>query len=138
MCSGWYDGRTNAGFWAGEKTNGNTGTGFGARYLSNNSILRFGSPNGASTVFNSSAVVSHMSPSGPVTLNWTGTLGSSQILWFAVGLEITHHVIGPGEGIYKLVPEKRQDTIWFDGSDGSRYLKKLPDPNAFTALVGDE
>ena len=90
MSLGWSDGTNSAGYWAGEKTNGNTGTGFGARYLSTDTVIRLGTPNGASTLFSSAASVTNISPLGPVSLLWSLTGGNGeQILWFAIGREIT-------------------------------------------------
>ncbi len=91
---GWVSGNaapTQVGFWAGEKTNGNTGTGFGARYLSDSTVLRFGTPNGLSTTFTNAADVTNISASlGTLDLNWSVVDGTArEILWFAIGEEIT-------------------------------------------------
>ncbi len=75
------------GFWTGEKTNGNTGTAFGARYLSDSTVLRFGSPNAISTTFNSIASLTDLdAEAGTATVDWTTVDGTArQVLWFAIG-----------------------------------------------------
>ncbi len=92
MATGWATGHsivTQAGYWAGEKTNGNTGTGFGARYLSNSTAIRLGSPNGASTTFTSVMDVTSIGTDGIIDLHWgTTSTDGSKIWWFAIGEDI--------------------------------------------------
>ncbi len=92
MATGWATGHgvvSQVGYWAGEKTNGNTGTGFGARYLSNSSVIRIGSPNGASTTYTSVMDVTSIGTDGIVDLHWSATSGDgSQIWWFAIGEDV--------------------------------------------------
>ncbi len=89
MASGWATGHsvvTQVGYWAGEKTNGNTGTGFGARYLSDDSVIRLGSPNGASTTYTSVMDVTSIGTDGIVDLHWGTTSGDGSVIWwFAIG-----------------------------------------------------
>ncbi len=90
---GWATGAaspTQVGFWSGETTNGNTGSSHGARYLSDSTVLRFGTPNAASTVFTNVANVTNISAAdGTVDLNWSVADGTArEVLWFAIGEDI--------------------------------------------------
>ncbi len=90
---GWATGAaspTQVGFWNGETTNGNTGAVFGARYLSNSTVLRFGTPNAASTTFTNVANVTNISATdGTADLNWSLVDGTArQVLVFAIGEDI--------------------------------------------------
>ena len=83
---GWANGTNQHGFWSGEKRNGNTSPIYGARYLSDSTVLGFGTPDGASTTFASVAAVTDLSRRGHVTLDWSAVDGTArEILWFAVG-----------------------------------------------------
>ncbi len=85
--TGWATPTSQVGFWAGEREVGNTSPSYGARYLSNASVLRFGTPNGSSTTFHSVASVDSISQTtGQVALTWTSVDGvAREILWFAIG-----------------------------------------------------
>jgi hypothetical protein len=78
---------SQGGFWAGEKTNGNVGPAFGARYISDDSMVRFATPNGASTTFNSVASLTDLDDdAGTFTMTWDSVGGTAcEVLWFAIG-----------------------------------------------------
>jgi hypothetical protein len=42
-----------------------------------------------------------------------------------------------GSGIYKIVPDKRNDTLWVDASLGTTEDVKIPDPQAQSAYIGE-
>ncbi len=93
MVMGWATGTSvpvQVGWWSGEKTPGNVSPAFGARYLSDSSVLRFGTPNGASTTFTNVAAVTAISPTaGTVDVDWSLVDGTQrQYLVFALGEDI--------------------------------------------------
>ena len=86
LATGWATSLAQVGSWSGERRSGNTTPIYGARYLSGNTVLRFGSPEGSATVFHSVASVTAIDPAGTVTLTWSAVDGTTrEILWFAIG-----------------------------------------------------
>lgn len=87
---GWTNGVEQGCYWVGETTATNVNPIKGARYISNDSFLRLGSANGASTTFgNVAEFVDFDRATGILTLEWTaadGTLPEWQ--WFAVGFAL--------------------------------------------------
>ena len=75
-----------AGYWCGEDIVGNASL-HGARYLSDGDVLRFGTPNGLSTVFTAIAQHGGFSASGlSFSLDWTTVDGvAREWLWLALG-----------------------------------------------------
>lgn len=87
MANGWTNGTTQQGFWTGEATNGNTPPLLGARYLSSDTILRAGTPNGLSTTFDAVASITNIDRvAGTATITWSAT-DATQREWklFAIG-----------------------------------------------------
>lgn len=139
LVRGWGTKNVQGGFWSGEATVGNVGPSKGARYLANNTLLRFGTPNGASTTFPNIATLLELSPLGTATINWSAVDGTARrIGWFAIGLERQTNPANIGQGIYKMIPERLNDQVYLDFSNGDSALFKIPDPKIFTSLVGDE
>lgn len=94
---------TVASLWCGE-INTSSAAPLGARYVSDAALLRFGTPNGASTTFDSVVDSATLSPAGTATLNWASTdAGNRAVLWFAIGsdvpgsLTVRKVVTGPSE-----------------------------------------
>ncbi len=84
--TGWATPSSQVGYWCGERMVGNGGSCYGVRYESDSSVLRFGTPEGAATVFNSVASLFAISDEGTATLNWETVDGTArQIIWFAIG-----------------------------------------------------
>jgi hypothetical protein len=93
---GFADRTRQCDFWVGE--NGTDPDVFGARIVSTNHILRFGTPAGASTTFTSLASFVSMADGGAITINWSAVDGTArQILWFALGDSDTTPVVIPGQ-----------------------------------------
>ncbi len=85
---GWTDGTRQASFWTGETVSGNGTPLTGARYLSDETILRFGTPDASSTTFDAVAEFVSMTTDGTVTIDWTVNDGEPrEIVWFALGTE---------------------------------------------------
>lgn len=83
---GWTDGARQGGFWCGEATNGNAGALTGARYLSDETLLRFGVPNAGTTTFDAIAELVSLSAAGELVINWPTVDGTPrQVLLFALG-----------------------------------------------------
>ncbi len=77
---------SQSGYWGGEATNGNSGPQTGARYLSNNSVLRFGTPAAGSTSFVAVAALTDVGTDTTATLHWSSVDSTArQIIWFAIG-----------------------------------------------------
>lgn len=86
MARGYATADAQAGFWSGERTNGNTGAAFGARYLSDSEVIRLTTnPNAGSTTFSTIGSVASISQEGPVGMTW-GASNGEQINWFAIGV----------------------------------------------------
>lgn len=86
MAIGETDGTRQGGFWAGEISD-NVASPLGARYISDDSLIRFGQPNGASTSFHSVLrFVSLDASRRYMTVEWTVVDGTQRVvLWAAVG-----------------------------------------------------
>lgn len=140
IARGWAVKNSQAGFWSGEKTNGNTPPQYGARYLSNSKAINLTSNiNGSSTTFDTVGHVASISPYGLVDMTWDSLSGNNeQILWFAIGIEKLPNPATTGAGIYKMITDRLNDKLYLDFSTGDAALFKIPDPNAYTALIGDE
>lgn len=141
-CLGFSNGTDQGSHWLGERRVGNTLPLYGACYISDDSVLRFvdaTGPNGSSTLFGTTASFTSINPFGSFRINIDSTDGlARKAKWFAIGLESPPIPPSAGGGIYVLVPQKKQDTVWLDPDTEDKALFKIPDPNAFTALVGDE
>lgn len=75
-------------YWTGDKTVGNGVPILGARYLSNSTAIRTGTPNAGSTTFANIGTITSISNSGAATAAFTNTDGTQpEVLWFAVGTE---------------------------------------------------
>lgn len=82
---GWSDGVNQGGYWGSESAGG-SGPYVGARYLSTNRVLQWGTANGTSTVFDTVARLTALTSDGTAELTWDTVDGSSrEVLWFAVG-----------------------------------------------------
>lgn len=139
---GWTD-RDNVGsIWTAEDSLQFTGLPplHGSEYLSDSILTLSAVPNRSSTVPHNKMTIDPITGhDGIIHVNFDDTDGTEpNIIWFAVGVALTEEIADRGKGIYKLVPDKRQDTIWFDVIEGSTYLAKKPDPNAIGSLLGDE
>lgn len=85
IATGWTNGVTHVGMWAGESAVGNVSI-LGARYLSNNSLIRTATPNGGSTTFANILTFVSLSSDGLLTLNLANSDGTQpQVIWFAMG-----------------------------------------------------
>lgn len=143
ICFGITDGVNASSFWVGESRIGNTFPLLGASYLSTDSLIRAvdnaGVVSGA-TVFGTESTIVELNQNGTATIDITTTDAKARkVYWFAIGeAAVTPPTpVNPG-GIYKLVPQKKQDTVWLNSATDDEALFKIPDPNAYTALVGDE
>lgn len=86
LITGWATPVSQVGWWSGERTPGNVSPSFGARYLASDSVIRFGTPQGAATTFNSVVAVNDITSDGVITLDWLSSdAGGREILWFAIG-----------------------------------------------------
>lgn len=84
MSFAWVTPTSQVGFWTAETTV--HGAAVGARIVSDSTALRFGTPNGGSTTFNSVASVTSLAEDGNLTLNWTSVDGTArEILFFVIG-----------------------------------------------------
>ena len=81
------DGTRQIGYWAGEVTPDNTLPLNCASYLSDSTVLRFGTPAGTGTTFTSVGAVSSINrTTGSVLLNWSLCDGTQrQVYWLALG-----------------------------------------------------
>ena len=98
IASGWATSTTQVGYWGGEKVVGNPGPpSYGVRYLADDSVVRFGDPNGSSTTFDAVASVASIdSDTGIVTLDWSSADSTPrEVIWFALGVALAPPVPPP-------------------------------------------
>ncbi len=75
---------SQTGYWGGDATNGNVGPQTGARVLSADSVIRFGTPAAGGTTFVARAALTALDTTA--VLDWTVVDSTArQILWFAIG-----------------------------------------------------
>lgn len=142
VCFGATNGTDAVSFWYGERTNGNILPLQGACYISSNSLIRAVDNTGvqsSSTVFGAVADIVELSPFGNGTIHLSvADSKARKVYWLAIGTETQPLPPNAAGGIYKLIPTKKQDTVWIDVDTEDEALFKIPDPNAYTGLVGDE
>jgi len=138
ICIGVFDGSQQASYWTGEITIGDSATLKGARYMSDATGLRFATPNGSSTAFNS---IFTFSGFNRVSQSFTGTWASDdssgrQLLYIALG-DIPQP---PNDlsGIYKVVKDKTNDTVYSSQDPITTEDVAIPNPFAMTHFIGDE
>lgn len=134
---GWTEGTNQVNFWCGN-SDGAVAV-HGARYLANTSLIRTATATGATTSFSNVAEFVHLSADGILTIDWTTVDGSIfEIVWFAIGTAVQPEFANAGKGIYKMVTDRLNDEIYLDPQTGDSALFKIPDPNVYTSLIGDE
>ena len=87
MSVGFTDGQAQFSFWSGEPNSRDVSDPpIGARYMSDSTLLRFGTANSGSTTFDAVASLVNVDPDGVFTINWSSVDAvSRQIVWFALG-----------------------------------------------------
>lgn len=136
---GWTEGVNQTCFWVGNADDGSQPTEAGSRILNNNCIIKTGIANAASTTFPNIAEFVNLSVDGILTIDWTVVDGSIfEVVWFAIGTAVQPEFANAGKGIYKMVTDRLNDEIYLDPQTGDSALFKIPDPNAYTAFIGDE
>lgn len=134
---GVYDCVNNVSVWTGESYVGDTGASLlGARSLSSSKVIQFATANGDSTTFANKATASLLSGT-KVRLAFTNTDGTQRKgIWLALGDLFVP--ASPGAGIYKIVPGKKNDTVYTSQSPITTEDMDIPNPFAEGGLVGDE
>jgi len=124
LVTGVTDGTRQACYWAALSSSAQPLD--GASLLSDESILRFATPAAGSTVFDAVAEFIEFEDD-TLILNWT-TVDSTprEIIVFAIGIEFVPPPSVPGAGIYKVVTDKRHDTLYDTLSPVTTSDVKIP------------